>query len=86
MGTEQVYAKYIELVRAVNESKTSLDHVAAWNRHRGFIVCLEAIGWSDASIGRLIMHGDQHYIDQGIDRSMCGGVWADWKPEAVPHA
>lgn len=71
----------IRLVEAVNSAKTQREHELAEAKRQGFFAALEAGGWSEAGIGRLVMDGDTHYINRGVDRPMCGGVWLDWKPE-----
>lgn len=72
-----VYEKYIEQVEAINAAKTQHEH--DWRSHwlDGWLRGFEAAG---EHIGRLIIAGDRHYLDQGIDRPMCGGVFLDWKP------
>jgi predicted ATP-dependent serine protease len=69
--------KMIELTEAVNNSKNEVEH--NWNmavRH-GFLKGVEASGGNS---GRLIIECDLHYINQGIDRPMCGGEFLDWEP------
>lgn len=70
--------KHIELVEAVNNAKTEREHENAENVLRGFRI---AIGYTDQSPGRQLIDCDLHYINQGIDRPMCCGVWLDWTPE-----
>lgn len=71
-----LHEKHIEHIKAVNTAKTVEDHVAkilyltAWRtgvRDSGSVIDLYA--------------ADMFYLDQGIDRPMCAGVWLDWKPE-----
>lgn len=66
--------KHIELVEAVNNSDTQINHDLADRRLRGFRDALEVL-----NIHQLI-DCDLHYINQGIDRPMCCGVFIDWKP------
>lgn len=37
---------------------------------------------SQAGFGQMIMDADMHYIGQGIDRPMTGGIFHDWIPIA----
>jgi hypothetical protein len=71
-----IYEKHISHVQAVNKAKTVEEHasldlyLSAW-----------VTGVRDA--GGVISHisADMFYLDQGIDRPMCGGIWLDWTPE-----
>lgn len=72
-----VYEKHINLVEKVNQSKTTEEHMKN-------LLSLEAFrdGYRETSgFGFMLMACDSHYIDQGIDRPMCCGVWLDWKPK-----
>ena len=66
---------YIEKVKVINAAKTEDEHsrlrleVRAW-----------AEGVRDAGGHIYLMDGDYHYIEQGIDRPMCCGIWLDWEP------
>lgn len=73
--------KHIELVEAVNNAKTLVEHQTAETRLRGFRDALEAYR-TDAGYGQMLMDCDMHYIRQGIDRPMCCGVFSDWEPAA----
>jgi hypothetical protein len=68
-------AKHIELVEKVNNAKSEREHCAYQHR-------LDAWreGVLDAGVNLSLMAADQHYLDQGIDRPMCCGVFLDWKP------
>lgn len=72
---------YIAIVCRVNEATTEEEHVArrtylsAWFDGVKF-----ALKLGSAQQGHIIMRADMHYLDQGIDRPMCGGEWLDWKP------
>lgn len=78
---ERIKARHIELVEAVNTSATNAEHfrrdacLRAWRDGLGL-----GLGWSDYERGLLVMEADNHYLSQGIDRPMCGGVWLDWTP------
>ena len=67
--------KHILHIEAVNNSKTVEDHAAnvlyltAWRN-----------GVRDSGINISLIAADMFYIDQGIDRPMCSGVWLDWEP------
>ncbi len=73
-----IHDKHIELIEAVNNSLTEDEHSHRYERLIGFISGVEVSG------RRLnLMEADFHYLDQGIDRPMCYGVWLDWKPAAT---
>lgn len=71
---------YIVLVEAVNRAATNEQWREADARRRGWVD-----GWAFgtgadmAARGCLLSEGDLHYLDQGMDRPMCGGVWLDWE-------
>jgi hypothetical protein len=68
------------LVQAVNGSTTEITRLAATNYLQGFRECVRVMTGGDGTLGCLIIEADLHYINQGMDRPMCGGVWLDWKP------
>ena len=70
--------KHIELVEAVNNSKTELEHTIAQARLDGFRIGLRAAGKEPDLAGF-----DWHYISQGVDRPTCCGVWLDWEPDRM---
>ncbi len=72
-----LFAKHIELVEAVNNSKRELEHNAARQRLDGFRDALDICG-----IKQLI-DCDNYYLEQGIDRPMCCGIFLDWQPYDV---
>jgi hypothetical protein len=65
--------KHIKLVEAVNNSKTESEHYANNRQLKGFREALDIM-----KINQL-MDCDWHYINQGIDRPMCCGVFLDWE-------
>jgi len=65
---EQIRIQHIARVGAVNSSETE-------EEHRRYQLALDM-----SARGSFLMEADQHYIDQGIDRPMCCGVWLDWEP------
>lgn len=67
--------KHIELLEAVNNAKTEHEHWSASKRLEGFRMGLE-----DCRRKPDLMGCDLHYLDQGIDRPMCCGVFLDWEP------
>jgi hypothetical protein len=70
----KLFEKHIELVKMVNSADSELQHSLAEERLRGYRDCLSVSG---------IMQGiecDLYYIDKGIDRPMCCGVFIDWEP------
>ena len=73
----KVLDKHIDLVVAVNESKTDAEHRDAENKLRGF---REAIQLLNIDYGSQLMECDMYYINQNIDVPMCCGVFLDWEP------
>jgi len=74
-----LHTRHIALVEAVNAAESEVDHRIAEARLRGF---REAAGALGRDYGMHIA-ADLHYIDQGIDRPMCAGVFLDWQPRKV---
>lgn len=67
----------------MNEAKTSSDNMRArWILH-GFRECV-TVSFGGLRSGDLIVEADAYYLNQGIDRPMCGGVWLDWEPTETP--
>lgn len=71
-------SRHLELIRAVNEATTHDERQRAlWYLD----------GWREGrrSAGRPVdlMEGDLYYIEAGIERPMCCGVWLDWTPQAT---
>ena len=71
--------RHIEMVRAVNEAKTGYENSRARWILYGFREAVTTILGGVRS-GELVIDADLYYLNQGIDRPMCGGVWLDWKP------
>lgn len=69
------YEKHIQLVEAVNNASTETEHFAAEIRLRGW-----REGMEDAGRPVSLLAADSFYLDQGIDRPMCCGVFLDWRP------
>lgn len=67
---------HIQMVEAVNDATTEREHERAEARLEGFRLGLEAAGVKPNLLGC-----DMHYLNQGIDRLMCCGVFLDWKPK-----
>lgn len=70
-----LYEKHIELVEAVNNAKTELEHILAVSLLAGW-----REGCSDAGKPVSLIDADLYYIDQGIERPICCGEFLDWKP------
>jgi len=70
----KLFEKHIELVVKVNSADSELQHTMAERELYGFRMALEALNINQ------LMECDWHYIDQGIDRPMCCGVFLDWQP------
>ena len=69
--------KHIELVEAVNRAVTEDEHRMAQAQLDGFRSALDVLGHT----GQQYVSCDMHYINKGIDRPMCCGVFLDWEPE-----
>lgn len=67
--------KHIELVEAVNNAKTQAEHDRADAVLEGFRAAFD-----ETYDGFSLMDCDRHYMDQGVTRPMCCGVFLDWKP------
>lgn len=67
--------KHIELVEAVNNAKTQQEHDRAEAVLQGY-----RLAFDETYDGYNPMDADLHYMDQGVRRPMCCGVFLDWKP------
>lgn len=76
MNFERMRMAYIELLEKANNAETYDEHREYENKITGFLDCSRAVGFTG-----LLSIGDMHYINQGIDRPMCGGLWLDWEPK-----
>ena len=87
MRYTHILTEYLKLVQEINDARTVAEHMAANFQLSGLKRCLKAMGWNDGDIGSLIVDGDSHFLAQGVDRPMCGGVFLDWEPAemAVSH-
>lgn len=78
-----LFNRHIELIELVNESKTQRSHEENSLVLRGFREALDLLKISHCTLC------DMHYIEQGINRPMCCGVFldwdvsADWKPTKI---
>lgn len=71
---EKLFDKHIALVEEVNNSTSEDQHSFALQKLRGFRDALDIIGVNH------LCACDQFYLDKGINRPMCCGVWLDWTP------
>ena len=69
--------QHIALVEAVNRSGTEYEHRIAQAQLDGFRLALDVLGHT----GQQYTACDMYYINKGIDRPMCCGVFLDWEPE-----
>lgn len=67
--------KHIMLVELVNNSKSRYEHDLNLNYLRGW-----RTGVYDTGYRISLIECDLHYINNGIDVPMCGGVFLDWEP------
>lgn len=74
-----LHARHMELVEAVNKSRNEREHWDASMRLRGWRDGVEAAGRRVD-----LCAADMHYLDAGVDRPMCCGVWLDWTPAESP--
>lgn len=69
-----MHQKHIKLVELVNNSKTIEQHRFNENYLDGW-----RQGVKDSGITLSLLDCDIYYLDQGIERPMCAGVWLDWE-------
>ena len=70
----KLHEAHIELVEAVNEAVGFEKLLATWKLN-GFRDAVKIL--RPEFYGNFLMSADLHYIDQGIDRPMCCGVFLD---------
>ncbi len=66
--------KYISLVIKVNNSKTKEEHLENQNHLNSWME-----GVKDSNGVVRLVEADLYYLNQGIDRPMCCGVFLDWR-------
>lgn len=71
MNQEKIFEQHIKLVEKVNNAKTRQEEINSSNVLYGFRRALELAGVNQ------LMECDLYYIDQGVDRPMCCGVFLD---------
>jgi len=69
--------EHIRLVESVNNAKTKREHDLADAHLYGWRQGVKATGGDVDVCG-----ADMFYLNQGIERPMCCGVWLDWEPAA----
>jgi hypothetical protein len=69
-----LFDKHIELIEAVNNSKTEEQHYINMARLDGYRTALEIMQ------EEYYIECDRYYIDKGVNRIMCCGVFLDWIP------
>jgi|GEM_PF-4809864 len=68
--------KYIEKVIHLNNAVDLIEHKLLRNRLDGWTQGVKDCG------GKILWtRADNYYLNQGIDRPMCCGVWLDWAPQ-----
>ena len=77
---KKIFDAHISLVESVNNARTLAEHMIADDRLTGFCQCCE-IMMSRYMYGKMLMRADMHYMNLGIDRPMCCGVFLDWEAE-----
>jgi hypothetical protein len=73
-----LHEKHIIRIDLVNNAPTREVHTVFWRELNAW-----REGVADAGVRLDYIAADLHYIDQGIDRPMCCGVFNDWT-EATP--
>lgn len=69
--------KHFEIVEAINAAEEgSTQERYERGRHDGFLDAVNILR-SSTVVGSLLIDADLRYLNQGIDRPMCGGVWLD---------
>jgi hypothetical protein len=77
------YEKLIQKIEAVNNAKTQEEHdenyliLNSWKD--GVRDCAKHLGLFIS----VMADADNYYLDQGINRPMCCGVWLDWEPQGL---
>lgn len=69
--SNKIFDRHIALVERVNNAKTKSEERDAANILYGFREALEAVGINQ------LMDCDLYYLNKGIDRPMCAGVFLD---------
>lgn len=75
---KSLHDKHMEMIDAVNNSTSILDHTMAGQVLYGWRKGVAAAGRSVDLIA-----ADLEQEARGIDRPMCCGVFLDWKPEPL---
>lgn len=81
MSEQRLHDLHISAVERVNEAHDAGDpdrEMRATDYLCGIRDAMCAMGYDG---GHLIMAADHHYIDQGCDRAMCGGLFLDDPPK-----
>ena len=82
--SRHLYDAHLAMVERANAATTREEHeirsreLSAWRA--GVRAVFVDYNGGDSGIGDMIMDADWHYLNQGIDRPMCGGLWLDWEP------
>jgi hypothetical protein len=70
---DELLQKHIKLVQMVNSADSKSQHDLALSKLRGFREGLEVLGVNQ------LADCDNFYINQGVERDMCAGVFLDWR-------
>jgi hypothetical protein len=68
-----LHEKHMHRIELVNRSTTEQEHSTRERDLRNW-----QAGVEDAGFKLDLCAADWHYLEQGIDRPMCCGVWLDW--------
>ena len=75
---EKLCEMFVSRTVRANEAKTLHERNAATSERRGILDSIIAL-YGQAAGGQAVMEADAHYLCQGIDRPMTGGVFHNWE-------
>ena len=75
MSTQKLWERYIAMVEEVNNAKTEVEHRRLDCYLFGFHEATIIMGYHFGS------EADWYYMNKGVERDMCCGVFLDWKSE-----
>jgi hypothetical protein len=78
--SENLHLKHMQLLDAANYATYAHERRDKCNVLRGW-----REGIRDAGIRLDLCAADLEYIDRGIDRPMCAGLFLDWEPKAEEY-
>jgi hypothetical protein len=73
-----LHEKHMHRIERVNRSTTEQEHLIFERDLRSW-----RAGVEDAGLKLDLCAADLYYLERGIERLMCCGVWLDWQPTNV---